>query len=376
MNKHWVAAWGASPNFAVTVPATYAKDITLRYTLRMGIPGEALRLTFSNFAGEEEICISRVTIMHELENGKTSAPVCELNQPVHIAPHSEFMTEPLPVEVRAGKNIVVSLYLGELTPLTTGVNCTDLLVDCFYAQNDWCDAAQIPVERRMKFSTYYYLTRLDVLADESCHALVAFGDSITARPWPEYLALRLGEMGNESLSVVRRGISGSRVLRRYTTYELLKYGLSGVERFERELTVPGVDRVIVLHGINDIIHPNGVDAVRPMSDLPTAQQLIDGLRRYIEIAHSHGVKIYLATIMPFKGWHTYGPEREAIRTEVNCWIRTSGEADGFVDFASAACAADDESMLDARYDSSDHLHPSPIGSKAMAMSIPEEILKI
>ena len=45
----------------------------------------------------------------------------------------------------------------------------------------------------------------------------------------------------------------------------------------------GADAVIIQHGINDIIHPVGVEVnkFRPWSDMPTAADLIEGVEEYI-----------------------------------------------------------------------------------------------
>ena len=145
-------------------------------------------------------------------------------------------------------------------------------------------------------------------------------------------------------------------------------------RFEREVRIPGADRVLILHGINDIIHPDGIHPARPMEHLPTPEELIDGLRCYIRAAHSYGMKCYLATLTPILGWRTYAPDREEICTAVNEWIRTTDEADGYVDFAAATCDPAEPRALLPVCDSGDHLHPSDEGARRMAYSIPDDYL--
>ena len=74
---------------------------------------------------------------------------------------------------------------------------------------------------------FYFLTGVDALCREDCHALVCFGDSITAESWPDYLMLRVLRDGPENLSVIRRGIGGSRVLRSYQHVLIRHYGRKG-----------------------------------------------------------------------------------------------------------------------------------------------------
>ena len=105
------------------------------------------------------------------------------------------------------------------------------------------------------------------------------------------------------------------------------------------------------------------------------EQLMDGLRCYINAAHSYGMKAYLATLTPILGWRTDAPFRQELCARVNEWIRTSKEADGVVDFAAATRDPAEHRALKAECDSGDHLHPSNEGARAMAYSIPEEYLR-
>ena len=129
--------------------------------------------------------------------------------------------------------------------------------------------------------------------------------------------------------------------------------------------VAGSDTLIILQGINDIIHPVGVEKneFRPWQDLPSSQELIEGLRKYVKHAKSLGMKVYIGTLIPIEGWRTYAYFRENLRNEVNEWIRTTDEIDGVIDFDKDIC--DGHKMQDA-FDRGDHLHPSDEGYAQMA----------
>ena len=208
---------------------------------------------------------------------------------------------------------------------------------------------------------------MDIYTEDQAKAILCFGDSITARAWPEYLQRYLLK-SYPNVSSVRKAISGSRVLREYTCLTYEKYGYKSETRFKHEANLSGCDTVIILQGVNDIIHPVGEDVnpFRPTSDLPTVGELIDGYRVLIKLAHDKGMKVYLGTILPFKNWRTYAPFREDIRQLVNSWIRTTNEIDGYIDFDQAMRSAKDEFCLVSDYDSGDHLHPSNAGAKQMA----------
>ena len=134
--------------------------------------------------------------------------------------------------------------------------------------------------------------------------------------------------------------------------------------------------MLIQQGINDIIHPVGteVNPFRPMSDLPTVEELIEGLKYYIKEARSYGYKVYVGTLLPIEGWRTYAPFREEMRNAYNNWIRTTDLIDGCVDFDKAVCNPERPSAFLPEYDSGDHLHPSAAGYKKMAEAVPTELL--
>ena len=179
------------------------------------------------------------------------------------------------------------------------------------------------------------------------------------------------------MSVARRAVSGSRVLRQYDCVKFAKYGIKGADRIVREIKTAGADTVVILHGVNDIIHPeiNDQTGYRPIEHLPTADQLIDGLRFYADTARKAGLKVYMGTILPIKGWRSYADYKEPIRQGVNEWIRTTDLIDGYVDFDLYMKNNEDELALLPDYDSGDHLHPSVAGAQKMAELVFNKLFK-
>lgn len=206
--------------------------------------------------------------------------------------------------------------------------------------------------------------------EETYTSVVAFGDSITAMDWPDCFAERLRKE-SMLLNVVRQGIGGNKVLQ--DSPASFPYGVSGIKRFKQDvLQQPGVKYVIVLHGVNDIIHSCGPN---PISQPVEAKDIIEGLRKYIEWAHTKQIKIFGATIMPFGGYVGITSTEEIKRQEVNQWIRHSGEFDGVLDFDLATRNPEIPLELKPAYDSGDHLHPSKAGAEAMAQSIDLSLFK-
>ena len=175
MSKHWVAAWGASPNSAAVLsPCMYAKDMTLRYILRTGIAGDAVRLRFSNMAGKEAVVISKITVMRA--DGSDCRPVLFGGKPeLEMDAGGSAISDSVEFTVEPGDDILVSMYLDRMTYLGTGVKCIGPLSRAWFAEGDWCEQAELSVMHSMAMQEFYFLTELDVLASTPTKALVAFG---------------------------------------------------------------------------------------------------------------------------------------------------------------------------------------------------------
>ena len=220
---------------------------------------------------------------------------------------------------------------------------------------------------------------------KAAHAdvIVCFGDSITAQSWPDYLTLRTLQNNHFlsddlNVSIIRRAVCGTRILRQYDCITYAAYGLKGETRFPIEMNVAGAATVLIQHGINDIIHPVGteVNRFRPWSDMPTCAELIEGYTSYyIEYARKLGLSVWGGTLLPIYGWRTYEAFRNDLRCEFNDWLLTTALLDGCVDFASAICNPDHPEQFADGCDSGDHLHPSEEAYKKMAAAIPAELLQ-
>jgi lysophospholipase L1-like esterase len=228
--------------------------------------------------------------------------------------------------------------------------------------------------------SWYFIDAVDVLPRPQVRGtLVAFGDSITdgfnstvnanAR-WPNDLARRL-DSRRDTLAVADEGISGDRVL----TSDLC-CGVNALARLDRDvLERAGATEVILMMGINDIgfsvTPPNPV--TNPLPDV-SAAQIIAGYQQIIAQAHAAGLKIFGATLTPFKGAAYYSDAGEAKREAVNHWIRTSGAFDGVIDFDAVVRDPSDPLVINPPFDSGDHLHPNDAGYQAMANAIPLRLL--
>ncbi|MBR5520733.1 MAG: lipase [Oscillospiraceae bacterium] len=371
---HWASVWGNAVSIAENRPESFSKNITLRYPVYSRFGGTSVKLTFDNYCGTEPITIEKTTVLH---NGVFHTVTFGGYGAVTIPAGENAVSDPVNFTVAAGDTMNVSFYLADYTQMRSVVFTKGPLSVGSYAIGDQTEAEKFDIDISRSTHYFYFLSNVSVYTEKANRTVVCYGDSITAQDWPDYLTLRCKEEGYKNTAVIRRATSGSRILREYSCITYESYGLKGDRRFHHEVPTDGADCVLIQQGINDIIHPVGTDVnpFRPMSDLPTVEQLIEGMKKYIAQARSFGYKVYVGTLLPIGGWRTYAPFREEMRNEFNNWLRTTDLVDGCVDFDKALADPADPTRFLPAYDSGDHLHPSGAGYKAMAQAVNAEILK-
>lgn len=371
----WVGTWATSP-FAGdpwhTIPTLV--DSTLREVVHTSIAGKALRVHFTNEFGIEPLRIDAASIalsaggsaiqpesLHSLTFGGQAFIV--------IPPGAEGVSDPVDMITPAFANLAISFFL----PLQ---QVSDVSVHSSAQQDNFIQTGSNVVSapsftNPMTVASWYFVKGIDVEpVTPHAAAVVAFGDSITDgayatenenHRWPDDLAVRLhNNPATADLAVLNQGIGGNCVL-------ITCVGPNALARFDRDvLSMAGVRYVIVLESINDIgtLHePN-----RPNYHL-TAEDLEQGLSQIVSRAHEHGIKVFGATLTPYKGAGYYTDRGEQIREAVNDWIRTSGAFDGVIDFDKATRDPAHPLTFAPAYDSGDHLHPRDAGYDVMANSI-------
>ncbi|WP_291025873.1 SGNH/GDSL hydrolase family protein [Hydrogenophaga sp.] len=348
------------------------QDVTLRQHLRISVGGERLRLVVSNEYGRSPLKVASAHVGLGASGAGAYARF-QGSKEISVAARAKAVSDPIAVAVPSGARLQVDLYLPDRTPLA-GFHWDARDQTLLLPGNVAGRAAAESGERGETLATRAFLSAVMVEAARAPVAVVALGDSITDgngstpgadRRWPDFLARRLAPQG---VAVLNAGISGNRLLRP-------GMGESALARLERDaLQHPGVRSVIVLLGTNDIGWPGG--AFAPDEALPTLASLTQGLRQLVERAHLRGVRVIGATLMPFedalKGTPLEGhfsPEKDALRQQLNEWIRHAGAFDAVVDFDRLARDPSRPTRLRAAFDSGDHLHPGDDGYRAMADSI-------
>ena len=373
---HWVGTWAASPMAAKNPTAKFGAEgtdgTTLREIVHVSLGGPTVRVIFTNEFGLDPLTIGAAQIALSTEASAitpaSAVPLTFNGKPsITIPPGALVVSDPVAFRLAPASNLAVSLFLpdqpvNQLT-LHPFADQTNYLVSGNAATAASLDSPQT-------FFTWDFLKGIDVSAEEKSASIVTFGDSITdgahstrdanAR-WPDVLAHRLlADKKTAHLGVLNEGIGGNRILHDTT-------GPSALARFDRDvLAQAGVKYLVIMESINDIGH--ATDPAKPY-DVVTAEDLIAGLTQLAVRAHTHGIKVYGATLTPFVGAKYQSPAGEEMRQAINQWIRTTNQLDGVIDFDKVTTDPTHPGMFLVLDDSGDHLHPGDAGYKAMGESI-------
>jgi lysophospholipase L1-like esterase len=368
--QHWARTWAAAPHeYEQDRPTPPAPDSTVRQIVRLSAGGDRLRIRLSNELSATPLRLGAVRVALAADDG-TPVPGSERqvtfagDRAAVIPAESPLVSDPIELKVGPRARLIVSLHLpdGAATPTMHSLGGATSWI----APGDQTAAAKLDKPRNI--SQRLILSAVDVENRKAIGVIATLGDSITdgARGtndadtrWPDLLAARLQAAGMRDLAVANLGISGNRVLRHGT-------GPSALARFDRDvLSIPGLRQIIVLEGVNDV-----GKAFRDRDPVqPTADDIIDGFRQLIARAHAHGVKIHFATILPYKGAGYWSEGGEVVRQQVNTWIRSNREADGYFDFDLATRDPADPASMADRFDGGDNLHPNDEGFRAMAGAV-------
>ena len=394
---HWSTVW-ATAMVRSPVPANAIRRVvqaapqlshqTLRQMIVVSAGGSRIRVILSNNFGKLPLRIYAASIGRLLvggKNGQIAAATLRVlrfggRRDVIVPPGAERYSDPVHLQIHAGNVVAVSLYVaGVATPSTWQPDAR--WNNLISPPGDYTDKPVMPVERET--GATMWLAGLQVETRRPLPVLVALGDSITngyrsnvdaAESYPQQLARRLHDIYPTCrLAIIDMGIDGNEMSERDGDYGP---GESMVRRFKRDvLDQSGVRYVILLGGINDIGETTmALRAEGKRLDARSAQiiaaRVIAAQRKLVEQAHAANVRIFGATLLPFKGTQgAYSRAGDQARREVNDWIREHAPFNAVIDFAAALRDPSDHARLRPRLDSGDHIHPNDRGYGVMAKSV-------
>ncbi|MDV5824148.1 SGNH/GDSL hydrolase family protein [Sphingobium naphthae] len=368
--QSWSRSWMAAPLVSRTAPEKRPdlSDRTLRQVVRISTGGNRIRLRLSNEMSTRPLLLGAVHVALAGANGETlpgTDRVVTFNQAqgATIPARAPLLSDPIAMPVKPLARLAISIHLPQGAP--------DATVHSYSAATGWTapgdQTAATSLTDATTLGPRVIITGVEVENRNPARTIVTLGDSITDgvratpdsdRRWPDLLAERLQRGGMTLTGVANAGISANRLLSEGDGYNALA-------RFDSDvLAVPGVSHVVILEGVNDL----GAAARDQQPMLPPAA-IIGAYRQMIARAHDRGVKVILATILPYKGAGYWSAAGEASRVAINDWIRTSGEADGYVDLAQAIADPADPARMAKAYDVGDALHPNDAGFRVMADAI-------
>ena len=369
--SHWVGTWTASPYYdSANQPPASLNGSVLRQIAHVSMGGSQIRVQFSNLFGNGPVTISSAHIAlcaaapmaavdSTIDTTTDKALAFSGTASVTIPQGMEVWSDPIAFSVPALGNVTITTAFGSVPTNVCGHSGSRTTS---YLQTGSTAVSAASMASAQTFQHWYYISGIDVMADASAKGAVAIGDSITDGRgtdndmndrWTDILAARLqGNPPTANVSMMNQGIGATNLV-----------GTSGTAaqaRFARDvLGQSGVHYAIVFDGVNDI----GGGA-----SFASLKSAYDDL---ISRAHAKGLLIYGATITPFGGNAYYTAAHEAVRQQVNTYIK-SGAFDGYIDFDAAVTDNGSPPKLQAAYamwSQMDGLHPGPAGYQKMGDSV-------
>ena len=429
-NKKWVTAWGTAPTkvdmTGMSAVGSIVGDVTVRVVINPTASGEKFRIKLSNNYGENSLKIKSITAAYS--KGKSKIDVNSLKYitfkdgatDITLAPGEEIYSDPVSLPVYADQPIAISIYINEYQDIgTMGLSGASSyftrgeatrtenydLVAGVIDEKEMLDvvskilegfsgSGSIDLQLAYDFIKFVpAISSLDVLTDASGYSVIIAGDSTVANDLPEYLGQAIYQQDNiNNVGIVGKGIVGNRLLASGLGLGTQIDGDSLVARFNRDvLSQSGVEYVIIKIGANDIIYPVSKDILAQNPDIkqPTAENIINGYKLLIRECHNAGIKIIFASITQWKGntrdYFDEGPqyvrsEEEfqkdwQIAKDVNKWLATTNEHDGFIDLTEISANPLDRDALYTEY-STDGMNPSEICQRLWANYIPRSLIGV
>ncbi len=436
---NWVNAWGTAPVQAQIdglgeagsiigelIGDDSLTEVTVRSVITPTVSGSKLRIKFSNHYNTKPITINGASVAKSLKESKIDMASFKLLSfrdgypSVTLAPGEEIYSDPISFDVVAHQKIAVTTYFDSFLDVNTmGLSGADtymatgdaLKKDDFDMLKDVLDDEEVldlmagllegfgmgsSINLKLTYSFMKLvpcITDLDVLTHDLGYSVVVVGDSTVANDFPLYLGQALYEDEDvTSVGVVGKGVLGNCMLYPGLGFGSYIYAESLLQRFTRDvLNQSGVKYVILKIGVNDIIHPVCTDSIvqYPGIAQPSLDTLIRGYREVFKACHDAGVKVIAVGITQWKGATRdyFGDGGTYVRTpaefevdwqlakDVNNWLATTNEHDGYVDFCNISANPLDPDAFLPEY-SDDYIHPSAALQKVWANYFPLSLLGV
>ena len=368
--SHWVGTWGTAPQLVErhnNPPAPGLTGNSLREIVQVSIGGKRVRLKLTNEFSQEpteikavELAIAKTAGCSYEVDEQTTVSLTFGGQPgVTMPAGGHVVSDPVNFKIGNRENVAITIHYGETSPSVSGHPGSR--TTSYLATGNTTDFSSA-----VRTDHWYNIQTLEVDAPKKAGAVAILGNSITdgrgsttneQNRWADVLSRRLLQNKKTSqIGVLNMGIGGNCVLRG-------GLGPTGEKRYPRDLFgQEGVRWIILFEAVNDLGGSwNGVE---------TAQRVIDVYKRIIREAHQKGIRVFGATITPFKGNNYYSADHEKGRSTLNEWIRSTKMLDGVIDFDKAVRNPDDQEAMQREFlFENDWLHLNAKGYDVMGSAI-------
>ena len=366
----WVGTWGTAPQLVErhnNPPSPGLANNSLRQIVQVSIGGKKVRLKLTNEFSQEATEIRAV----ELAIAKTAGSSSEIDEKstvsltfdgkasVEIPAGGKVVSDPVNFKIGPRQNVAITIHYGASSTSVSG-HPGSRTTSYLKAGNttDFTDA--------VKTDHWYNIQALEVDAPKKAGAVAILGNSITdgrgsttneQNRWADVLSRRLlANKATRQVGVLNMGIGGNCVLGG-------GLGPAAVNRYERDLFgQEGVKWIILFEAVNDLGYARNGEQ--------TAQRIIDVYKQIIREAHQKGIRVFGASITPFKGNNYYSDHNEKGRQRLNEWIRTTKMLDGVIDFDQAVGNPQDREAMQRQFlFENDWLHLNAQGYETMGNCI-------
>ena len=366
----WVGTWGTAPQLVErhnNPPSPGLANNSLRQIVQVSIGGKRVRLKLTNEFSQEATEIRAV----ELAIAKTAGSSSEIDEKstvsltfdgkasVEIPAGGKVVSDPVNFKIGPRQNVAITIHYGASSASVSGHpgSRTTSYLKAGHT-TDFSDA--------VRTDHWYNILALEVEAPKKAGAVAILGNSITdgrgsttneQNRWADVLSRRLlGNKATRQVGVLNMGIGGNCVLGG-------GLGPAAVNRYERDLFgQEGVKWIILFEAVNDLGYARNGEQ--------TAQRIIDVYKQIIREAHQKGIRVFGATITPFKGNNYYSDHHEKGRQRLNEWIRTTKMLDGVIDFDQAVGNPQDREAMQRQFlFENDWLHLNAQGYETMGNCI-------
>lgn len=381
MTKRMICTFAAAHTNIEIYPFNNAGR-TVRVVIPNNINGDALLIKFGNYYGDTPCVIQNATVCaYKAQKDITEnmfVPITVNGESCFSVPcGAEILSDEIPLSVSAGDSIAVSLYYpNEEKPVSGNflanfatrsqkgdyTHCPDMPCPKLWTK---LSHTLMPWDASSAVTTLREVTVVQNKPETAAPQVIAIlGDSIEQQgAWTTPFTEKLYNALPGAVSFCNLGIGGNRFLHPSPKRLHENYGISGKERYRRDiLAIKGLTHVIFALGTNDIGLP-GKDGV-PETEQITAAQYREELCKTVAEFKNYGLKVYAATLLPRNINSSFDIKKEQLRREINDFIRTADIFDGILDFD--LFMHDENGAVPEHYFLPDGLHPSIEGGKNLS----------